>query len=116
MLAEVSVACGSPGEADAISRSLLERRLAACAHASPIRSTYRWRGVVEQADEVRLVITTRTSLVEEVCGVIVAMHGYEVPAITVVHGAPGTAATEQWLREETGEATPQGMQPQHRPE
>lgn len=116
MLAEVSVACGSHEEAEAIAGALLEQRLAACTHTSPIRSMYRWRGMVERADEVRLVITTQASLVEEVCRVIVATHGYEVPAITVLHGVPGTGATEQWLREETGEATPQGMQPQHRPE
>lgn len=116
MLADVTVACSSQEEADTIARVLLERRLAACTQTWPIQSVYRWRGDVEQAHEVQLVVKTRASLVETVCEVIVALHGYETPAVTVVPGVPGTTVTEQWLRDETDEATPQGMQPQHNPE
>lgn len=118
MLADVTVACGSNEEADSIATALLERRLAACAQTWPVQSTYRWQGEIERASEVLLLIKTRASLVDDVCQVISALHSYDVPAITVMHAAPGTLATEAWLREETdeGERAAQGMQPQHKPE
>lgn len=116
MLVDVTVACASSAEANSIARALLEQRLAACAQTWPIRSTYRWHGQIEQADEVQLVIKTRAPLADAVCATIVALHSYDVPAITVTHGVVGTAATEQWLRDTTDEAAPQGMQPQHKPE
>ena len=48
--------------ADAAAVEAVERRLAACANRlAPIRSTYRWEGRVEQADETPVLFKTAAS-------------------------------------------------------
>jgi periplasmic divalent cation tolerance protein len=43
---------------------------------APLTSIYRWRGVVERADEVLLVIKTRRSLVPRLAARVTALHSY----------------------------------------
>ena len=48
----VFITVGSPSEAEKIGRTLVEEKLAACANTvGPIKSVYRWRGNVEEAEE-----------------------------------------------------------------
>ena len=50
-------ACSSAEEAHSIARKLIEARLAGCINVIPrIRSFYRWKGAIEQAEEHMLVI------------------------------------------------------------
>ncbi|HEX6722143.1 MAG TPA: divalent cation tolerance protein CutA, partial [Burkholderiaceae bacterium] len=49
---------GSRAEAQAMARTLVQRKLAACAQISDIHSVYRWQGDVQSADECRLVLKT----------------------------------------------------------
>ena len=49
----VYITAGNANEAVAIGRDLVERQLAACANVhSPVVSIYRWRGVIQQENEV----------------------------------------------------------------
>ena len=46
------VTCGSIGEARKIGRSVVEKKLAACANIVPrLESIYRWKGEVAEAEE-----------------------------------------------------------------
>jgi periplasmic divalent cation tolerance protein len=72
-------------EAERIGRTLVERRLAACANILPgMVSHYRWKGQVERAEEVVMLVKTRASLAEEVSTEIRKLHSYEVPAVVVI--------------------------------
>ena len=52
-------------------RALVEDRLAACGHVlAPIRSLYRWDGVVHDDPEARVGLHTRRSLVSAVHGIV----------------------------------------------
>lgn len=85
-----------------LARALVERRLAACVNLLPeCSSVYRWRGAVETAQEVPLLIKTRAALYEAVEATILEMHPYELPeivAVTVQHGLPGYL---EWMVSET---------------
>ena len=59
----------------------LERRLAACASALPIHSTYWWKGRVERSDEVLLLFKTVPKRVGALFRYISGTHPYEVPEI-----------------------------------
>lgn len=89
-------------DVDSFARPLVEEGLAACVSVfPPMRSTYRWQGVIESADERQLIVkTTRTRLVE-VEAAIVSRHPYEVPELLVLSASGGGEAYLRWLRGET---------------
>ncbi|HYO80068.1 MAG TPA: divalent-cation tolerance protein CutA, partial [Bryobacteraceae bacterium] len=77
--------CGSPEEADSIALALVESRAAACVNILPgMRSVYRWKGAVESASEVLLLIKTQRRLFAEVEAVIRRTHSYELPEIVAI--------------------------------
>jgi len=45
-----------------IARTIVERRLAACANLWPVESIYRWRGHREETGEFVIVFKTRKAL------------------------------------------------------
>lgn len=91
-------ACASPEEAGRIARNLVEARLAACVNVVPgVRSFYRWKGAVDEADECMLVIKSSRDLFDRLRLELEKAHTYEVPeavAIAIVAGAPNYLA---WL-------------------
>jgi periplasmic divalent cation tolerance protein len=98
---EIQVTCTTREEADAIATALVERRLAACAQQLPIRSTYRWHGVVERAEEVLLLVKTTRERYADVESAVLALHSYEVAAITCVEIVAGSPAYMAWIDAET---------------
>ncbi len=88
--------------AEALARSLVEKQVAACVNIlQPCRSVYRWKGAVEWADEVPLLIKTTEARYSELEVAIREQHPYEIPeiiAVPVVGGLPDYLA---WLIAET---------------
>jgi len=71
-------------EAERIGRKVVEEKLAACINIlAPCRSIYRWKGVVESADEVPAILKTHTWLADELIERIAALHSYDTPCIAV---------------------------------
>jgi periplasmic divalent cation tolerance protein len=95
--------CGSAEEADKIARGLVERKVAACVNVLPgIRSIYRWKGSVEDAQEFLLVIKTTRELFGRVRDEIRGLHSYEVPEIIAVPVLDGLDAYLDWISESVG--------------
>ena len=88
--------------AETLARALIESRAAACVNVlAACRSIYRWRGEVETADEIPLLIKTTTVNYPRVEELVRAMHPYELPeliAIPITHGLPPYL---DWLATET---------------
>lgn len=110
---EVQIACGGPEEADAIATALVERRLAACVQRLPIRSTYRWRGAVERDDEILLLAKTTRDRYPALEVAVLAMHSYDVAAITCVDIVAGSPAYLAWIDAETADAAGDGGGDRH---
>jgi periplasmic divalent cation tolerance protein len=76
-----------------IAAQLVEYGLAACVNLIPgIESVYRWRGQLEKASEVLLMIKSRSADYADVEAAIEALHPYELPEIIAVplsNGLPG---------------------------
>ena len=69
-------------EAERIGRSVVEERLAACINIlGPCRSIYRWKGAVENADEVPAILKTGAGKAEALIARIAELHSYDVPCI-----------------------------------
>lgn len=84
--------------ADALARTLVERRIAACVQVAPVRSTYWWNGAIETADEVRLECKTAVDRIDACVAAIRELHPYEVPEILVVHVDQAGASYAAWAR------------------
>jgi periplasmic divalent cation tolerance protein len=60
---DLSVCCivqttvGGEADAEAIARSLLEKRLAACVQIFPVASHYVWKGAMEKSTEWTLIVS-----------------------------------------------------------
>jgi periplasmic divalent cation tolerance protein len=69
-------------EAERIGRAMVERKLAACVNVlAPVRSIYRWKGAVEQADEVAAIFKTTDASADLLIAGIAGLHSYDVPCI-----------------------------------
>jgi periplasmic divalent cation tolerance protein len=89
-------------DADRIASSVVTKRVAACAQVvGPIRSTYWWKGKVEEAEEWLLMMKTRQGLFPALEKEIKAVHPYEVPEIIALPIVAGSAAYLDWIQEET---------------
>jgi periplasmic divalent cation tolerance protein len=100
---QIQFAIDDPARADAMVESLLDRHLVACGQRTgPIRSRYRWRGSLEEAEEWLVLLKTRTELTDRVIEAVVDQHPYETPeviAVPVVGGAPDYL---EWIDQSTG--------------
>jgi periplasmic divalent cation tolerance protein len=95
--------CGSSKEAEIIAQSLVEGRVAACVNILPgLRSIYRWKGAVEDAQEWLLVIKTTRELFERLRSEIRMLHSYEVPEIVALPVVDGLDAYLNWIAESVG--------------
>ncbi len=93
--------CGSAEEAERLARKLLDEHLAACVNViAGARSFYRWKGMIEDAQEFLLVIKTSREKFEALRVILEAAHSYELPeilALPVVEGSPNYL---NWLERE----------------
>ncbi|MEB2285223.1 MAG: hypothetical protein B6D46_07545 [Polyangiaceae bacterium UTPRO1] len=95
----------APDEAERIAAALVGERLAACVNlVGPITSIYRWRGSVEHAAEVLMVIKTRRALAVRLVARLRKLHSYEVPEAIVMPIASGSAPYLRWLAAATAAA------------
>lgn len=94
-------ACSTEEEARRIARKLVEERLAACVSVKTgVRSFYRWKGAIEEADECLLMIKSSRDLFDRLRAELEKAHTYEVPevvALPVVEGSPNYL---NWLETE----------------
>ena len=90
------------GAAEKLARELVERRLAACVNVlAECTSVYRWKGAVESAAEVPVLIKTRAALYEELEAAITELHPYELPEIIALPVLRGLAEYLDWVSGET---------------
>jgi periplasmic divalent cation tolerance protein len=85
-----------------LAHELIERRLAACVSvAAECTSVYRWRGKVETAVEVPLMIKTTARAYPGLESAIRERHPYELPEIIAVPLETGLAEYLGWIATET---------------
>ena len=88
--------------ADRIARAVVDERLAACVNAlAPIRSTYRWQGRVECADEIPLLIKTTPARWPALAARLRALHSHDVPEIVAWRADAVDAPYLAWVVAET---------------
>ncbi|MGZ5034829.1 MAG: divalent-cation tolerance protein CutA [Usitatibacter sp.] len=71
-------------EARRLARTVVGRKLAACAQISEIESVYAWKGEVRDEPEWRILFKTTAERYGAVEAAIRGLHAYELPAIHAV--------------------------------
>lgn len=98
----IRITCPSQRIASDIADAAVEQRLAACANIEgPISSTYRWKGVVEQAFEFLLWLKAPAANFSRIEALVVKLHPYDVPSIVALPCLVVNAPYEAWVNENT---------------
>jgi len=89
-------------EAEDAGRAMVEAGLAACVNILPeMVSIFRWKGQVERATEVVMIVKTRAALKEQVAAKVRETHPYETPAIIFLPTGGGDLNYVRWILDET---------------
>ncbi|XP_053138365.1 protein CutA homolog isoform X2 [Hemicordylus capensis] len=92
------VNCPNEQTARDIARAIMDRKLAASVNIFPKASTmYIWKGEIEEATEILLLVKTRTSKIGELSDYIRSMHPFEVPEFFSLLIDQGNPASLQWM-------------------
>ena len=91
---------GAAADAETFARTLVEEQLAACVNVlSPMSSTYRWKGSIEQESERQIVIKTTKDRLPALAARIDELHPYETPELLVLPVLEGEGDYLDWIRE-----------------
>jgi len=94
------ILCTTPiGEADKISRPLVEEKLVACINVANVDSFFRWEGHCKTEKESLLIMKTRTDRIGQVIKRVKAIHPYEVPEIIALPIIDGIEEYLQWVED-----------------
>jgi periplasmic divalent cation tolerance protein len=90
------------GDAEKLALQLVEERLAACVNIlPPMRSVYRWKNAIEQADERQVLIKTTRARLTALENRLRKLHPYDVPEFVVLPIDSGSADYLSWLSANT---------------
>lgn len=99
----VLVTTDSESAAQALARTLVEQRLAACVNILPIQSVYRWQDQIEQAAEWQLLIKTDWACLHDLQAAIHEQHSYDLPEIIALPIESGSGPYLAWISQETAQ-------------
>lgn len=96
------ITCPRQRIARAIADEAVDSRAAAYANIEgPMASTYRWKGVVEQAFEFILWLKAPAANFAKIEAIVKAHHPYDVPAIVALSCEQVNASYAQWVEDNT---------------
>ena len=88
--------------AEKLAEALVSGRLAACVNVlAPCRSVYRWKGALQNDEEIPVLVKTTAARYPALEAAIRANHPYELPEIVALPVERGLAAYLSWVAEET---------------
>lgn len=87
-----------------IGRCLVEKRLASCAQiGGPIKSIYRWKENIEEAEEWTCTLKSTQALYREIEAEIKSLHTYKTPEIIAFAIDQTLPEYRNWVTQETSE-------------
>lgn len=96
----IYITCKDKKEAKKISRHLLEKKLIACANIFPVESLYRWKGRINEDNEIAIIAKTVKDNFEKIKKEVKKIHSYEVPCIVAWDIVKGNEDFLNWISEE----------------
>jgi periplasmic divalent cation tolerance protein len=92
------VTAGNKKQAQAITEALIKNKLAACVNIiDNIESVFWWRGKVDKARELLLVIKSKKSKLSAIIKLVRSLHSYSVPEIIALPLEAGEKKYLDWI-------------------
>ncbi|XP_053474639.1 protein CutA homolog [Ictalurus furcatus] len=90
--------CPTEQTAKDIGRHIMEKRMAACVNILPRTSTmFYWKGEIQDASEILLLVRTRTSMIQQLTDFVNAIHPYQTPEILSFPIQDGSHSYLKWI-------------------
>jgi periplasmic divalent cation tolerance protein len=94
----IFITCANKKEAGFITRALLKNKLVACVNILPkVKSFFWWKGKIDQADEVLLVVKSKKTKLPQIIKLVKSLHSYQVPEIIALNMAGGDKDYLRWI-------------------
>ena len=98
----VLVTAKDEAQAHKIAEKLVAEKLAACANIVPrIQSIFHWKGKLDRAQEVLLILKSRRRHFPAIVKTVQALHSYDVPEVIALPIVEGNKDYLNWLTEST---------------
>lgn len=96
----ILITASSQKEAEKISKLLVSKKLAACVNIVPkISSRYHWKGKIETAFELLLIVKTKKSVLSRLIREVKSAHSYTVPEVVALPILSGNPDYLSWIEE-----------------
>ncbi len=96
----VIVSCADVREAEKIAKSVVSKRLAACANVlAGATSFFKWKGQFAKAKELILLLKTTDKAYPALEKAIKSMHSYENPEVIALEVTRGSKSYLKWVAE-----------------
>jgi periplasmic divalent cation tolerance protein len=97
-IVQLQTTLDSEAAASRIADTLVAEQLAACVQVvGPVRSTYRWQGALERADEWLCLVKTTEAILPVLIPRLKALHPYDTPEIIVTAVIGGDPEYLTWV-------------------
>lgn len=97
----VLITAVSKKEAQLLAEKLISKKLAACVNTTSVNSLFTWKGKIERAKEILLVVKSRKKLFKKLEALVKRYHSYQVPEIIALPIIAGNKAYLNWINETT---------------
>jgi len=92
--------CADDKEAEKISQALLEKRLAVCIKKSPVSSSFLWKGKIDHANEILLIMESIEEKFAETEKEVAKLHSYESFVLFSSPISQTTKKVKDWMKKE----------------
>src|SRR3989338_7080481 len=92
--------CASEQEADKITEALLEEKLIACAKKLSVKSVFKWKGKLNKADEIVLLLETEDRLFDTIENEVRKLHSHKTFILASIPVGKTSEGVTEWLKEE----------------
>jgi periplasmic divalent cation tolerance protein len=97
-IVQLQTTLDSEAAASRIADTLVAEQLAACVQVvGPVRSTYRWQGALERADEWLCLVKTTEAILPVLIPRLKALHPYDTPEVIVTAVIGGDPEYLTWV-------------------
>jgi periplasmic divalent cation tolerance protein len=101
-LCQFWLTCASAEEANKIGRMLLNKKLVVCTKQIQLKAEYWWKGKIEVADEVLLIMESREEFFGQIEAEVAKLHSYDTFVLEAVPINEISTKARAWVEDEFG--------------